>query len=140
LRVDWIIPCRYFEGNNGLGTIVGAGIDTLAVPELPNDISFLMAVRLIGIPDNAQHTVTMAVDTPGMAPAITPMTSPPFLFQRPPALAEGWEAAILMPMMCQFRAAEEGPYMVTVTVDQTSSKSIPMRIAIGQPPAPGTPT
>ena len=128
------------EGNNGLATIVGAGIDTLTLPALPNPVQFLMAVRLVGVPDNAQHTVTMSIDAPSMVQASEPMTSPPFLFSRPPGLAEGWEGGILMPMGCQFLATEEGPYMVTVTVDQASSQSVPMRIVIGQPAPFGTPT
>ena len=34
MNVDWVIPCRYVEVHDNLGTLVGAGIDTFWVPEL----------------------------------------------------------------------------------------------------------
>jgi hypothetical protein len=29
LNIDWVIPCRYVEVHDNLGTIVGASIDTI---------------------------------------------------------------------------------------------------------------
>ena len=67
-----------------------------------------------------------------MEQAIEPM-SMSFPFHRPPNLAEGWEAAILAPLLVVFQAAEEGAYTITVEVDG-SSKSVPMRILIAANP------
>ena len=35
MNVDWVIPCRYVEVHDNLGSMIGAGIDTFWVPELP---------------------------------------------------------------------------------------------------------
>jgi hypothetical protein len=68
-----VIPCKFVEGVDGLGTIIGAGIDTLTVQSLPSPIQFPLAVRLIGLPDGADHSLRLTILTPGMEQAIEPM-------------------------------------------------------------------
>lgn len=51
MNVDWIIPCRFVEVHDNLGTLVGAGIDTFWLPELPAAVQVVMAVRLLGLPE-----------------------------------------------------------------------------------------
>jgi hypothetical protein len=94
-----------------------------------------MAVRLIGLPDGANHSLKMTILTPSMEPASEPMEMG-FPFHAPPNATEGWEVAILMPLAVVFLATEEGAYTITIEVDGngTSSKSIPMRMTTGPLP------
>src|SRR6185437_6497287 len=51
LNIDWIIPCRFVEVHDNLGTIVGAGVDTFWLPEMPGAVQLMLAIRLVGLPD-----------------------------------------------------------------------------------------
>ena len=51
MNVDWVIPCRYVEVHDNLGTLVGAGIDTFWVPELPAPLQLVCAIRLTATAD-----------------------------------------------------------------------------------------
>jgi hypothetical protein len=68
LNIEWIIPCRYVEVHDNLGTIIGAGIDTFWVPELPAPIQVILAIRLLAVAEeldpDQQHTVTNRVRGP----------------------------------------------------------------------------
>lgn len=62
MNIEWVIPCRFVEVHDNLGTIVGAGIDTFWVQELPSRIQLMLAIRLLGMieeldPD-INHSVT----------------------------------------------------------------------------------
>ena len=48
MNVDWVIPCRYVEVHDNLGTIVGAGIDTYWIPELPTTMQVVLAIQAPG--------------------------------------------------------------------------------------------
>ena len=67
-----------------------------------------------------------------MVPTGEPLTTK-FTANTPPLLPEGWENAILFPMLVAFQALEEGPYTVNVEVDG-QSKSIPIRVGLGVAP------
>jgi hypothetical protein len=61
MNIDWIIPCRYVEVHDNLATIIGGGIDTFWVEELPSTIQLLLAIRLTGLseeftPDHSTAT------------------------------------------------------------------------------------
>jgi hypothetical protein len=67
LNIDWVIPCRYVEVHDNLGTIVGAGIDTFWVPELPSPIQVLLAIRLLALADELDgepHVATTRIRSP----------------------------------------------------------------------------
>jgi hypothetical protein len=52
-------PCRYIEIHDGLGTLIGAGLDTFWLPEVPAPapIQVPMAIRLSALPDELQPEV-----------------------------------------------------------------------------------
>lgn len=68
MNVDWLIPCRYVEVHDNLGTIVGAGIDTYWLPQLPTGLQVLIAVRLQGLPEeltpDTEHSITQIIAGP----------------------------------------------------------------------------
>jgi hypothetical protein len=69
LRVDWLIPCRYVEVNNGLATLVGAGIEWQTVPAFPIEFTQMLGLRIVGLPDEEEHTLNVRILGPTMEPA-----------------------------------------------------------------------
>lgn len=119
MRVDWAIPCRYVEINDGLATIIGAGIDTFTVLELPVDLQVLLAVRLVGPsvdfqPDRQHELVGRVLDT--QMNEISQLTSTFNALPNPTHLA-GWEQATIFGVVHQFRADTAGAYTIDLAVD-----------------------
>jgi hypothetical protein len=63
MRVDWAIPCRYAEVDDGLATIVGAQVDAVRVADFPARVGTWLALRLVFGDDEAAsaHDVTFSV-------------------------------------------------------------------------------
>ena len=133
MNIDWIIPCRYLEVHDGLGTIVGAGIDTYWLPELPAPIQVLLAVRLLATPEeitSAEPHVAgnrirkpngdILTETRGEVMLEAEVTRP------------GWLVGATIPVILQFDATDEGAYMIELDVDD-ASKSLPIHVALGEP-------
>lgn len=134
MNIDWVIPCRYIEVHDNLGTIIGAGIDTYWVKDLPAPIQAMLAIRLVGPPDeltaDQEHTASSRVKNPD-GEVISEVTGS---FQIELHSAKpGWLAGMIVPAVVQFEAAEEGTYTVEQTVD-SASYSVPLHIVHGAPP------
>jgi hypothetical protein len=127
LRVDWVIPCRYVEVNDGLATVVGAGVDHYTVPSLPTPLQVPTAIRLVGLPDDEEHRLNITILSPLMESATDEPMFVTFRTQKNALLPDGWESATLIPAAVVFMASAEGAYTFTVEVDG-SSKSIPIRV------------
>ena len=54
MQIDWVIPCRFAEVHDNLATIVGGGIDTFWLPELPGLVQVFLAIRLTATPDELE--------------------------------------------------------------------------------------
>lgn len=134
MNIDWVIPCRYAEVHDNLGTIVGAGIDTWWVPQLPAVIQVAVAVRLLAMADELgedhEHTVRNIISGPS-GQVLSDLGSS-FAAAGPEVRTE-WLNGLMLMTMIQFEAAEEGTYTFEHVVDE-SSKSIPLHIALGPPP------
>jgi hypothetical protein len=114
--------------NAGLATMNGAGVDTFTVSALPAPIQLPLAVRMVGLPDEAQHTLDIAVLSPTMEPTSEPLNVT-FTAEKNPLLPEGWESGTLLPVVIAFEATEQGPYMINVSVDG-NSESVPIRVIL----------
>ena len=75
MQIAWAVTCRYAESNGVQGTIVGAGVDVLFVPEFPSQVAIMLAVRLTATPDelraDQQHELVIRIEGPDGQPART---------------------------------------------------------------------
>jgi hypothetical protein len=136
MNIDWAIPCRFVEVHDNLGTIIGAGIDTVAVAELPTPIQILLAVRLVGLNEeftaDQQHQATNRVRDP--TDEVISEVRGEFVIGAESSRAD-WLAGVIVPVGVQFPAAEEGTYTIELTMDDAST-SLPLHVvASGAPPA-----
>jgi hypothetical protein len=133
MNVDWVIPCRYVEVHDNLGSMIGAGIDTFWVPELPATLQVLCAVRLTataeelteGITHQMRNVVTdpsgvVVSDVGGEFEVGTENPRREFL------------NGIVLPSAITFEAEVAGSYQLEHIVDN-DSKSIPLHVVVGQP-------
>ncbi len=127
MRVDWATFCRYIElHDNGSALIVGAGTDTIFVEDFPATIDLVLAARLVGPPDEAEHALGGSVRRPDM----TRLASFSATFKQGPQNAyapPGWEAGFVQRIPIQFVAEAEGPYDVVIAVDG-NSRSVPFLV------------
>lgn len=137
MNVDWVIPCRYIEVHDNLGTIVGAGIDTYWVPTLPTTIQVVLAVRLTAMAEEfgEKHTATNRVRDPH-GEELSEVSGDIELS------GEGnpdWLTGIILPTVVELEAAEEGTYTIEHEIDG-SSRALPIHIIHGPPPGVEWPT
>jgi hypothetical protein len=135
LQIDWIIPCRYVEVHDNLGTIVGAGIDTVWAPNLPAAIQMTVAVRLLALadelgPPDHQHTARNLITGPDGATVGDVSVQFGIGTENP---REDWLNGFILPAIVQFEAQVEGTYTLEHQVDAASS-SVPIHIVHGLPP------
>jgi hypothetical protein len=140
LNIDWVIPCRYVEVHDNLGTIIGAGIDTIWVEQLPAPIAVVIAVRLLAMAEELDgsdaHTATNRVrDLHG---ELVSELSFPFGFGGGESAKTEWLTGIMVSSLVQFEATEEGTYTIEHEVDG-SAKAFPLHIILGSPPGAEAP-
>ena len=131
MNIDWVIPCRYIEVHDNLGTLVGAGIDTLWVAGFPSLVSVTMAVRLLATSDELgpgkPHTSRNVVRGPDGD--VVADVAQQFEAGGQPDRTD-YLAGLILPLVVQFEAKVEGTYSFEHIVDQ-SSKSIPLHVLLG---------
>jgi hypothetical protein len=132
VRVDWATLARYAESSGGLATLVGAGIDTYYPPELPAPIVLPLTVQLRGGQEEMTqpHQITFRIldanlDQVGEEGTLGFQSEPN------PNIEEGWEAGILLTVVSQFVAEQEGPYSIEIAIDSEHKKSVPFRVLTG---------
>jgi hypothetical protein len=138
VNIDWVIPCRYVEVHDQLATIIGGGIDTFWMPNIPAPLQVMLAVRLAALADELDGTehkiVNRILDPHGdlideseIGLAISGEAARP-----------EWLVGVPIPLLVQFEVAEEGTYTVELSVDDASA-SLPLHVVYGVPGAPGAP-
>jgi hypothetical protein len=139
VNIDWVIPCRYVEVHDNLGTIIGAGIDTYWVPELPAPLQVALAIRLLAMAEelgpDEKHTATSRVRDPS-GDVLTEVGGE--FAMEVEAASTDWLAGFIVPVVVQFEAAEEGSYMIEQDVDEASA-SLPIHVVHGLPPGMAEP-
>lgn len=119
--------------HDNLGTIVGAGVDTFTVQQLPAPVQLVLAVRLLALAeelDGEPHvTISRVRDPSGDLMSEVPGE---IGFAAPEAQQE-WLNGIMLPSVVQFEAPVEGTYMIEHSVDG-SSNELPIHIVLGEPP------
>jgi hypothetical protein len=134
VNIDWVIPCRYIEVHDNLGTIVGAGIDTFWVPTLPATLQVILAVRLLAVAEELgageQHSSTNRVRDP--RGDVLSEVNGEFTIDTEAARPE-WLAGFIVGTVVQFEVAEEGTYTIEHAVGDASA-SLPIHVVHGLPP------
>src|SRR3954471_21387579 len=103
MNVDWVIPCRYVEVHDNLGSMIGAGIDTFWVPEVPAPLQVMLAVRLTATAEELspgiQHTLRTIV-TDKLGEVVFEATVE---FEADADIAQAeWLSSMVMPSVVQF--------------------------------------
>ncbi len=133
MNVDWVIPCRYVEVHDNLGSMIGAGIDTFWVPELPASLQVLCAVRLTATADELVGGITHQMRNVVTDPSGSVVSDVGGEFEigteNP---RREWLNGIVLPSAAQFEATVSGTYQLEHIVDN-DSKSIPLHVVVGQP-------
>jgi hypothetical protein len=133
MNVDWVIPCRYVEVHDNLGSIIGAGIDTFWLPELPSQLQLMLAVRLTATAEELapgiQHVLRTVVTDANVEPVFEAGLE--FEANTENTQAE-WLNSLVVPSVVQFEVVEAGTYQLEQSVDG-NSKSIPLHVIVGAP-------
>lgn len=133
MNIDWVIPCRFAEVHDNLATIVGGGIDTFWVQELPAQLQVPLCVRLTGLPEELtpeqQHVATNRVRGPNGE--VISEISGEFAIGADGARPD-WLVGISLPTLVQFEATAEGAHTIDHVVDG-AEYSVPIHVVIGQP-------
>jgi uncharacterized protein DUF6941 len=133
VNIDWLIPCRYLEVHDNLGTLVGAGIDTFTVTELPAAIQVVIAIRLTATDDELDESIAHPVRSIVRQPngdVLSDVQGEARVGGE--AARPDWLAGIMLATVVQFEAAEEGTYAFEYIVDQ-SSATVPLHVVQTSP-------
>lgn len=138
MNVDWVIPCRYIEVHDNLGTLIGAGIDTFWVPQIPPPmpLQISMAIRLSALPEElrpeVQHEGRNIITGPNGS-TISEVGGTFVLGGGEQHDRPDWLQGVILPTIVGFEVLEEGTYTFEHIVDG-SSKSVPLHVVLGLPP------
>ena len=130
MRIEYAILCRYAEVNNNLATIVGAGIDTTAVPQLPTPIQTMLAIRAVCPPDEmpGTHHLRCYVEGPDGARIGDSLDAEIEVAGEAPA--QEWLANMMFAFGVQWEVATEGTYTIHASVDD-ADYPVPMHVVLG---------
>lgn len=133
MNIDWVIPCRFVEIHDNLGTIVGAGVDTFWVADLPYPIHVLMAVRLLAMADELDESVSHQSANRVRNPTgdVISEVGGDFSIGGDPAQPD-WLTGIMLGTAVIFEATEAGTYTIEHEVDG-SIASLPIHVVHGLP-------
>jgi hypothetical protein len=133
-RIDWAIPCRYVEVTGGTATIVGAGVDTYWVDDFPAHIEVLLAVRIVGLPDELRQQTDLLVRMLDPDMSELGRLEGSFTGEPGPGHYEGWEIQAIEPLAVRFEALVQGAYTVDLQLGG-KGRTVTVMIAQGPPPS-----
>jgi Family of unknown function (DUF6941) len=134
VNIDWVIPCRFVEVHDNLATIVGAGIDTFWVPELPAPIQVFLAIRLLATPEELEagdpHAIASLIRDP-RGDLLSEARGEIRIDAT--AARPDWLVGMTIPGVMLIEATEEGTYTIEQEIDDASA-SLPIHVVLGLPP------
>jgi hypothetical protein len=133
VNIDWVIPCRYAEVHDNLGTIVGAGIDVFVVPELPSVVQVNLAIRITATaeelaPGKVHQGRTIIVNPNGETGSEAEIEFA-LGVENP---RTDWLNGFIFPATVQFEAADVGTYTIEHVLGGQSN-AIPIHVVQGVP-------
>lgn len=133
MNIDWAIPCRFVEVHDNLATIVGAGIDTFWVQEIPSQIQLWLAIRLTALPEefteDQQHATATRIKDPS-GNMVSEMKGK-FSIGAESARAD-YLAGVTIPALVQLEVTEEGTYALELEFGDAWT-SLPVHVVHGTP-------
>jgi len=128
VRVGWATLCRYAEVNDGLATMVGAGLDTYFVPGFPETIQVVVVFQLFGTQQEMadEHELVFRIHDPAMNAAESPSVT--FVGEPNPLALPGWEASTILVTAHVLPASAEGAYGIEIVVDGDSQNTVPFSV------------
>ena len=133
MNIEWVIACRYVEVHDSLATIIGGGIDTYWLTELPSPLQVVLAVRALATAEELEagetHRVRNVVRDPD-GNQIGEMGGD--LAIEGEAARPDFLVGITLPMVVQFEATQEGTFSIDVAIDD-ASRALPIHVVHGAP-------
>ena len=134
MNIDWLISCRFVEVHDNLGTIVGAGIDTFWLRELPGAIQIMLAIRLVGLPEEFTSEQRHPMATRIKAPNGDTLSEAKGEFAvEAEGARPGYLAGVTIPTAVRFDVRDEGTYAIECEFGD-AWKSLPIHVVHGLPP------
>jgi hypothetical protein len=130
LHVNWAIPCRYAEVNDNLVTIVGGGIDQMALPAFPGLAQVLLALQLCGSSEELTLEQPHAIRVIALDPGGNELSRVDSELRLPPPALEDWLAVVHLTTVIAFDAEAAGPYRIVASVDDSAPRDVPMHLAL----------
>jgi len=129
MRVEWAVISRYAESTGGLATLVGAGIDTYHVAELPTELVVPLTIQLKAhqAEMTGAHEVRIRILDDSMEQLGEDATLS-FEGELNPGLPEGWEAGALFTVLNRVTVERDGPYTISIEVDGQHSGAVGFRV------------
>jgi hypothetical protein len=129
--VVWALTCRFAETTpDGTATLVGAGLDSVWVQEVPADVGVFLMMRIAGAAYEFGETHTLAVkliDPERDEQEVLTATFGP-IEEMPPQHHPALDPGILVPAGIGWRAEHLGLYTLDVLVDDRPRRSIPILV------------
>ena len=126
MKVEWALACRYAEIHDGLGTLIGAGIDNLGVPGFPAQVQVVFAIRLTVSPTEGGqvHGIRLRILDDHLNQFGGQIDG---TFEAPerPHLLEGWEGHPMLHLAVAWQAEAAGVFTVVFETDD-NSYSVPI--------------
>jgi len=131
LEVAWALPCRFAEATpDGTATLVGAGLDSVWLAEVPADAGVFLMMRISGPRYEFEEAHRFAIklidpqrDEQNVLEAgFGPMEEPP------QAGEPGVDPGILVPAAIGWQAEHFGLYTLEIYVDDKRNRSIPIQV------------
>ena len=141
MTLDWAMLAESVQLHEGLAFVLGGGIDTLTVPELPAPFTAAVLIRLLLHRTEADHPQLIEVrfldedgnQLVGLKGEVRPHLSPD--------LPLGWD----IPLMASFNLQalplpRAGRYSIEILANSTHVKSLPLRVQLRVPSPSGNPS
>ena len=133
MRVQWAVLARFAEVQNGSLNVMGAGVDTFFVPDVPATIQAFVAVQFRLLEPElddppAAHFIVKDGRLDQVGEAIT--------FQPPSGLSPsehhppGWEVGIPIAGPFQGEVDDEGTYSLDIEIGGTQEWTLPFRVQV----------
>jgi hypothetical protein len=131
LEVAWALPCRFAEAAaDGTATIVGAGLDSVWIPDVPADVGVFLMMRITGpqYEFEAEHVVAVKLVDPERDEQDILTTEFGPMEELPPTYHQGLDPGILIQAAVGWRAEHFGLHTLEIYVDGKRNRSIPILI------------
>ena len=124
------MPCRYAETpGDGTALMVGAGIDSLWIADLPQPAAIFLMLRLAGAEDEFQEKTKLEVRVVDPERDETQALDLGFSTQElSPLRWPGAEVGMLFPTVIQWEASNYGLYTLEVFVGERRQRSIAIAV------------